>query len=109
MESFPEDTQLLIIPDSILKIPVIGWHGLDENDAVREVVIPESLVPSTLDFDDAANLQKIFFDSDFPDERHPEWDCWEIFKDDIAENFGCDAEIYWSGEWEWRDGKPVAL
>ncbi len=109
LESFPEDTQLLIIPDSILKIPVIGWRGLDENDAVRDVVIPESLVPSTLDFDDAANLQKIFFDSDFPDERHPEWDRWEIFKDDIAENFGCDAQIYWSGEWEWRDGKPVAL
>ena len=109
LESFPEDTEILIIPDSILKIPVIGWRGLDENDAVRDVVIPESLVPSTLDFDDAANLQKIFFDSDFPDERHPEWDRWQFQTAALANNFGCDAEIYWSGEWEWRDGKPVAL
>lgn len=104
--------ELLVLPEKILFYDVRAILSDESNPAeteitnytVKELVLPYMPAQLTRSLHGFKALKSIYIMAERP---YPnEYELWTYC---LENNYYCDADIYWEGEWEMRDGKPVVI
>lgn len=99
----------LIVPETVLfsNVTDIAWDvAIDSDVSIKEIVLPYEVGKWTTTLSRFHSLERIFLYAPYPSEDDEEYRFWS---DVLEDNYSSSATIYWEGEWEMTDGKPVVL
>lgn len=97
---------VVVVADRIFLFDVMGVSMFQKNHTVKEIVLPYEVAKGTIFLSDFEVLESVFIMGSRPSPDDEDYISWRSC---LNQNYYCDATIYWEGEWEMRDGRPVKL